>query len=237
MGLKIFSFFVILVSLPSLAETCPNKQYWVKPHFRTAYIRSDGVSVSASNVIGHCRSKSKAYEYWADLISDGLPQAWNLKSEKGKNWTRAELEKLINVLEKVPRYLWNKVKIYRGIKSILGGNPGSSRPGMMVLYDKAFKDDAYLNRVVVHELAHQEFRNLNDLDIALFKVNAGIITDFKTGKVYSTGKFVMDDDHIGPDEAFANAMEVYLMDPTRLKFKSPQLYNWITSEYGDKLKK
>jgi hypothetical protein len=45
-----------------------------------------------------------------------------------------------------------------------------------------------------------------------------------------------DDSNISLEEAYANAMEMYVADPVRLKARAEGIYKWIIIEYGDKMK-
>ncbi len=66
-----FAFLQVATAIRVHAENCPPNEIWVSAHPRKEHIRADGIFISATHVIGHCRIKSKAYEFLYLLISSG----------------------------------------------------------------------------------------------------------------------------------------------------------------------
>ena len=82
--LNLIGHLLVLFSVHSaFAGSCPKGAYWVKPHNRSAYVRADGVNVSATFVTGHCRTNSKAYISWNERILSTRPKDWY-------NWFQSE---------------------------------------------------------------------------------------------------------------------------------------------------
>jgi hypothetical protein len=106
------------------------------------------------------------------------------------------------------------------------------------LYDTAFSKDKNLTQVLAHELAHQYFRQLSDEDIKSYRKAADW---FNLGKVdakpiYATSRtqFALEDSNSSIDEDFANNIELYLYDQTRLKKLTPKIADWIQNQFGVK---
>ncbi len=170
----------ILVSIFGLgakaqAQTCPPNFYWVKAHPRSEYARADGVSYSAAHVVGHCRSKSKTYDFWVEKFVNGRIDGWPHLKEQFKNWSSKEIELAINLLTEVPEFLWTNVAIYRASESATKGNPASSAKGVIVLYDSAFKKGGNLARYITHELGHEIFRNMSEFNMTTYRMAGGWI--------------------------------------------------------------
>ncbi len=232
--------FLIFASNFARAQDCPKGSFWVNPHPRKDFIRSGDVYVSAASVTGHCRSKSKSYEFWAPLLVNGRPADWEFNEEKSVNWSRKEIEEFIDATEKLPLMLRYKVKIFRMQKSKSPFNPASSSLGNMVLYDQAFTKSERLAIVVVHELAHELYRNLSKAEKEKFQKEMNWTWTSAKGEnvgAWTAGrsKYVNKDSDTSPDEDFANGVESYIFDRTRLKFKDPAMHKWLKSKYGDKL--
>lgn len=127
------------------------------------------------------------------------------------------------------------VKLHRSIKSVAEGNHGTSAANIIFLYDSAFKDEKLLFKVLIHELAHQYFQRLSPFDITTAGVALGWVSDQKHWKRTSKAVQLQSDSDLSLDEAYANAIELYFTDSTRLKTKSSAVYDWISDEYKDKI--
>ncbi len=227
--------------LSALADTCPPGEYWVSPHPRSAYTKAGGVFYSAADVTGFCRSKGKNYDFWSEKISNGKIEGWPHEREKFKNWTSQENSRTIEALGKISDKLWMPIRLFRATQSHTMGNPASSAEEVIVLYDSAFKKhDIPLDRYLLHELAHEHFRKMKKFETVVYQqaaqwkeVTVGGVSELKS----SRERAVLPDSHEGPAEDFANNLEYFVYEPFKLKFKNPQLYDWFTIEYGDKIKK
>ncbi len=225
------------------AQTCPAGEHWVQAHHRNGYIRGDGVAVSATDVVAHCHPNPPTYSVWKDKLLNGLPPGWELKSEKSKPWTIAERERILEALALLPPALLNlPIKgIYRGVRSSLdNANPASGNAGAIVIYDPAFMDKENLSRILAHELAHEEYRQLSDAD----RRNYSETAQWKTRQTPS-GKQILvpmresfsEEDRLeSPGEDFSNNIEHHLYKPDALNSANPQISNWIRERYGDKFK-
>lgn len=240
----IFLSILFLYSPPvASAQDCPKGSAWVRPHPRDQYYRSDGVYVSATDVTGHCRSKTKSYDFWSALLVNGRPKDWVFNEEKSSDWTSAEISQFIKAAEKLPTLLRNKVNVFRMKKSKDIENPATSTKGVMVLYDSAFSGKDILSRILIHELAHEFYRKMPNAQKDKFHKDMGWV--WLSSKPYveteglwkgSRSKYVTRDSDTSPEEDFANGIEYYLFESTRLKFMDPKMHQWIKSKYGDKLR-
>jgi len=249
--MQLLIYFILILFQPvfSLAsEECPAGEHRVKSHPRRAYIRSDGRYVSATYVSGSCRKNPKGYDFWKPKLSEKRPGNWPdaNKKEKSKAWTTEEAERVLEALADVPEILWlDTIKsIHRMDKSIIKNNFASGTPGNLVLYDNAFNEKQNLTRILVHEFAHEYYRakmNLSD------QVEYNIQADWRLDESHlwagvkrwktSRSKFVEPDGSDSPEEDFANNLEYYFFNRTKLQFYSPGAYNWINMRLGDKIKK
>lgn len=100
----------------------------------------------------HCRKNQGSYEYWNPKLKSGFPEGWLRQDENSKPWTEEEKERVLEALESIPEYLWEKIEgIYRMGKDSSGsGNPGASENGKIVLYDSAFSNKYNLAHVLAH---------------------------------------------------------------------------------------
>lgn len=223
-----------------MAQECPKGSFWVNPHPRKDFVRSNNVYVSATSVTGHCRSKSKSYEFWAEFLTNGRPADWEFNEEKSVSWSRREIEEFVVAAEKIPLLLRYKVKVFRMLRSKAKGNPASSSKDNMILYDQAFNKNEQLAIIIVHELAHELYRNLSKTEKEKFQNEMGWTWKSKGAEdagvwIAGRSKYVQKDSDTSPDEDFANGVEYYIFDRTRLKFKDPAMHKWLKSKYGAKL--
>lgn len=240
----IFIFFLSLSSIALAKETCPSGQYWVKAHFRKSYTRSDGTLVKASNVTAHCRTLSREAAYLQPRFKDTAPKIWPNKTEKSKAWQEHEKELVEDALQEVPDLLLSNslIAIHRMEKSEEYPNPASSVPGVLSLYNSSFGHPKGLSRIIAHELAHQLFEDLSPKQKDRYRESAGwrikldnidnrtlLWTRRKSG-------YVEPDGVISSSEDFANNVEYFLYAPEKLKNITPGAYDWIKTNFGDKLK-
>ncbi len=228
---------IVLFSSNLFAQICPSLHHWVKPHHRSDYYRFDGTYVSASYVAGHCRANQKSFENWGQSFVSGMPKGWPHK-EKSKGWQEAEKELILVTLDRVPDFLVKikNIQLFRSESSVTKGNHGTSSESIIFLYDSAFKDEKLLLRVLTHELAHQAFLRSSPFDVV--SIGSALGWQYKDGAWVKTKKAILlqDDSYISLEEAYANAVELYVADPFRLKSRASSIYEWIKIEYGDKIK-
>ncbi|WP_415062844.1 hypothetical protein [Bdellovibrio sp.] len=221
-------------------KSCPEGQFWVKSHYRNAYVRFDGKFFSATEVRGHCKSHSAIYKSWEGRFQNSKYTSWPYAKEVFKAWTIADKERVIEVLETLPEELLsNSIEgIYRAVRSKDFPNPATSAEGIIVIYDSAFEKRYNLQRVIAHELAHQMYLDLSEIDITDYQYSTNWIPLRDKQKRYISRKdgFVQDDGRESPEEDYANNIEFYLNEPEKLKKVTPNAYNWIRRRFGDKFK-
>ncbi len=228
-------------------HSCSEGQHWVRAHKRREYYRADGTFVNATNVASHCQANPEGYIYWAPRLKNGGPFGWIYKKENSKDWTVEERELVLEALNEVPEILRGTSTrgIFRKDKSELGkDNLATSAKGIIVLYDSAFlrpSPTRSLTRILVHELAHEYYRNLDEGQANNYREAAGWLSlSFREERegpwIATKSKFVEPDGIVAPQEDFANNIEYFLFNPTKLRLNSPDAYEWIQHHLGDKLK-
>ena len=101
----------------SLSQTCGEGQYLVRAHYRSGYIRSDGISVSPAQVSAHCRN-------YRTLVPPEIHFPEN-KSQNSRPWPVGEKRRIQEALKTLPKTLTHigKVTFHRKIKSKIQNNP------------------------------------------------------------------------------------------------------------------
>lgn len=226
---------ILFASLGAFAQgkECPPGEIYVSSHTRAPHLR-EGTPVAGSEVLEYCRAKSKAAEYWAKRFSNEAVIGWPHKDEKAKPWKRSEIERVLRELDRLPRWFWTDVKLYRMDKSTVRDNPGTSAPKAIVLYDASLSSPR-LQRVLVHEILHLKFDQLEPIHRTAFLVAAEWEATH-AGFILRRKKMVAEDSDQSPTEDFANSVEYYLFEPANLKLKTPRIYDWIHLELGDKIR-
>jgi len=224
-------------------QVCATGKHWVKGHPKKAYIRADGVQVSASYVSGHCRTNTVTYIRWIDRLKAGSPPGWRQKSEKEKPWTTEEKERVIEALSQLPdKLLLDSIKgIFRFSKSSQYGlNPASGQSGYIVLYDPAFDPQNNLARIISHELAHEAFRQFSGATKYKYsEIGEWLVRRTPKGEevlIPNRDFYTEEDGKENIEEDFSNNTEYFLFNPEGLKAKAPKVYDWIRNQYGDNFK-
>lgn len=226
------------------AQACPPGKHWVKAHQQRAYIRDDGTPVSSSYHKAGCRKNPESYATWNNRLKAGFPPKWEFKSEKSKNWTQDEKENVLDALSTLPSILLNEnvPGIYRLKTSAqLAENPAANFQKQIALYDKAFSGKYDVARILAHELSHvfyQKMTTAEQVDYAkAAKWKATLWAGLRDIELTLNRKdFIEEDSQNNPEEDFTNNIEYFLFDSQTLKKKNPQLYDWISKKFGDKLK-
>jgi hypothetical protein len=251
----LFTLFFPLIFLPTsfaavqkgksrVPNPCPTGEHWVTAHAQSAYTRADGTPVSGSNHKAGCQKNPASYAVWNDRLKIGMPPKWEFKNEKSKVWTEDEKEKVLEALAALPPLLVNEIVsgIYRIKTSVqLPENPAANFQNQIALYDKAFENRQNVARVLGHEFSHTFYQGLTfpeQFDYAKTAEWEGKLgTSLKdTELTLSRSGIVEEDSQNNPEEDFANNIEYFVFNPKTLKEKSPQVYNWISKKFGDKLK-
>lgn len=225
--------------------TCPPGEYFVTGGPQSAYTKKDGVPYGASNHVNHCRAYRFSYKTWSKKIKDSRPTKWERTKEKSKKWTQTERKKILDALEILPSILLSDsvVGIHRMIQSSdTKDNPGSNFEGSIAIYDAAFSTSQNLARILSHELAHTQYRQLYDSNQWLPYASAA---EWKPKHNPVTGKYTLvpqreyftaEDGKISIDEDFSNNIDSFLFDQKPLKTNNPKIYEWIRAHYSDKFK-
>jgi hypothetical protein len=179
---------------------CPPGQYRVRGHNRSGYVRSNGTVVGPANVKSYCKLLTKAYEYSKERFKKGVPANWPHSTEKAGAWTEGEKERIIETLEELPDVLLSDkiAGIYRLKKSKDIPNPASSSDGVIVIYDSGFDTSRNLERIVAHELSHQNYRDLSNAEKQDYRRATGWHLKLESnGKIFWVGR---KDGYIEEDE-------------------------------------
>ncbi len=228
-------------SFSAESSLCPLGLYRVKAHHRKAYYRADGTFVKATEVQTYCKKLSASYKFWASKLKNGRPLNWSLKKEVSMLWSEEERERTLEALKELPEFLWSQSTkgIYRFAKSRDEPNPGAQIKQNIALYDSAFDEKYRLARVLAHELAHIKYDDESEANMANYSRATGWIPELHGRTIIWSGRksgYVDKDGENAPNEDFANNIEYYLFDQKTLKETTPTAYEWIKTNYGDKLK-
>ena len=217
----------------ALSSDCGEGQYLVREHYRSGYVRTNGVSVSPARVSAYCRN----------YATPNPPEIHFLKkeSQNSRPWPIGEKKRIQDAFNKLPQVLTHvgKVTFYRGKKDRVRGNPASvnTEKKEITIYDSIYKNN--FERVIAHELAHILYRHLSNEERKVYSnVAEWKELDVKGKKVLvNTRKTIIQPDSgVSPNEDFANNLEYYLFDKKALERKNPKIYQWI-KRYMEKKKK
>ncbi len=207
---------------------CTPEEHWVSPHNRDRNGKLEFVT-------GHCRTNPNGYKFWSQKITNARPKGWPYKKERTKSWKVNEKEDVICALATLPEALWlkNLKGIYRMEKSKDYPNPASSGERHIVLYNEAFTSSKTpLNRVLVHELAHENYRALSDADRNAYHMSTNWYEIKDKGWIQRKEGYVRESGKVFPTEDFANNVEYFLFEPEKLKVTTPHAYTWIKNYFG-----
>ncbi len=234
--------FAIIKESQAQKISCGTGEYLVTGHFRKAYIKSDGTSVKATNVVTHCKKLTSGYDF-NKIIKEGLPTEWPHKTEKSQKWTTEEINRLIEVIEGLPDYLKSLYinGIYRLQKSKDISNPAANSDNSeIVLYDETFSKNRNLSRIVAHEFAHQLYSKMTDDEKLDYRRATGWNIKYGKNRDYYTERrksgYIEPDGMSSANEDFANNLEHFIFNSDKLKTITPSAYNWFSKKYGTKPK-
>lgn len=240
----LFALYGVFYSSTLLAKTCPKGEHWVDAYHRNAYIRYDGVHVSATEVSAHCRRNPRGYDQWNQRLSNHRPKIWGYTKEKSKQWSTEDIQRVYTALSILPDQLLQltDVKVHRMISSKFSENPATTNPPLkdVTLYDLAFVYKESLAQVLSHELSHILFENMAIDDKRNFAEKAGWSSKSILGKEHyllNKNKInIKEDSRDSLEEDFANHIELYLFQPSVVKAKSNDAFIWIQNKYGKNFK-
>lgn len=224
-------------------NSCPSGHHWVQAHNKRSYTRSDGAYIRASKVSAHCKRTPPSHEKWKERLKKGLPFHLQ-RMEKNRAWSIEDKEELLDAISDLPEMLLRNsvTAIYRAEKSsTYKMNPALGDDGYIVIYDQAFSGSLPLKRVIAHEMAHEFFRAMPDIE----RISYATSTDWlifrsspggKQSMIANRDHFVEPDGRESVTEDFANNVEYYLFDPKTLLKKTPKAHLWLQKKFGDRLK-
>jgi hypothetical protein len=239
-GLPVFSFAEELVCKNWLAD---NKIQSTDPKcvFKCSTSITDlGTSHCTGQCEEMCANFCKEFQLnWEKNFSENRPEGWPHSAEKSRPWLSGERKKIQQAISRLPPLLRNikTAKIYRMNRSKDYPNEASHSKGIVVVYDIAFKSPRALERILAHELAHEVYEYLSNADIEDYKMKTNWFEHLIKGKKHVLNRgigFVTEDGKTSPEEDFANNLEYYLFEPTRLKSVTPHAYQWNKEHFGDK---
>lgn len=227
-------FWLILIfSLVSPAWSCPPGTFPIKKHPRTSYYRSDGTHVSASTVNTYCKPYRNLQKLKL-IFEDKMPKEWPQKKEKFKKWLPKEKRKIIVLMNQLPSVLTEigDLKILRAVESETPGNPATSSPFQKTItfYDLAMKGETKI--ILSHELAHLLYVSLTKSEQNEYWKASRWSSDSKNNLHVSKTDFSAPDGIFGPDEDFANDVELFISSPESFKNKFKANYDCISRLLG-----
>jgi len=239
----IFLFILTFTTSLFAAPKCSPIEYAVKKHHRREYVRSDGVSVKATDVREHCRPRSKGYDFLYSRFKEGIPRDWPHRAEKPANWSEEEKARMLEALEIIPEILWAEkiVGLYRMKKSKDDLNPATSgENGTIVIYDSAFTSLKGLERILAHEFAHHNFYSLTENERLDYRLATGWKPQLGLDRnIYWSSRpsgFIEEDGKTSSEEDYANNLEHFLVNSDKLKEVTPKAYAWMLKKFGEKFK-
>lgn len=120
-------------------------------------------------------------------------------------------------------------------KSIGIVNPGTTQENSIVLYEHGLANPAFpFDNVVIHELAHVVYNNMNDNEVKDYDKIMG----WKELKGIMTrgGEFVKPRAADNPAEDFSYNIEFFLLDQSYLNDKIPTAAKWISKKFSKNFK-
>lgn len=249
--MKFFYIIILIWSSRLWAQDLACKDWFVRENLmagsKDCLLRcsSSKVGMGTFMCTGQCeklckpnlKSCEEVRKNWESKLTDGRPPSWPNIGERSKNWTTDEKERVLESLSVIPKQLWVPTvrNISRMDKSKDFPNPASNIPGIIILYDEAFKES--LVRYLAHELAHQLYDNFSKSEQREYQIPMNWFPGFGNKWIHREEKyFVTDDSVLGPQEDFANNLEFFLFDFKKLKGVTEGAVRWIKDKYGDSFK-
>jgi len=230
-----YCFFILLLShfTNAFSLDCPEGTYVVSEHPRQEYYRSNGTSVSATNVSTYCK-KYRTEQPLVPQFEKKMPKGWPHKKELFKKCSNKDEQYILKTLQSIPKNLSQigKLKVLCATQSEIENNPATSAPSekIIVLYDSAMKSDT--KRILTHELAHIYYDGLSGAERDSYWRAAE--WKKKEGQPPYTNRvsFTAADGAFDPEEDFANNIEFFFAEPNHLKNNFSKIYDWIMKNLG-----
>jgi hypothetical protein len=231
--LKLLFAFAFLNPLLGLA--CLPSEIHVREQWINTYIKKDSTKVSSHLRSEHCR-EVKGHRYFQDSSNEeiiGLKTEFKAWKENEKNILNKEIENLPEWLKK-----YRLSKIIRATEE--KGNPHN--PGMtipatktLIIFDKFFSL-SNKREVILHEMAHIAAWDIDPIILRSFFLARGWKYG-NLGEISPPKKLLTTDSKFSPSEDFANSVELYYSNKSRLKdfnLKSFQLLDEIIKSKENK---
>lgn len=224
----------LLFSWESWALEC---QWW-QAKVKAATIpkhQREGHTVSKHPRQEHCRERWKDADRFIKQFKDEPIPGWINKSETIKKWNRSEIQTVLEILPRLPK--WTKIEQYtfrRADKSIHKDNPATSEltNKTIILYDKFFTYKDKLG-AIGHETSHFLFPSFSSEDLATFADLSGWDVEVKDDKIYvlPPKEPLQVDSVLNKEEDFTNYMELYISNPKRLRERNRKMYEFLLRRY------
>jgi hypothetical protein len=210
-------FFILGSINAAYAINCPEGHFPVRSHPRNAYTKTDGTSVSATQVKEQCRLYRRLTKP-EPFFTTQTPKNWPNPKEKFKSWTKKEEIKIRSILEKLPKSITNigNITFLRSTEKSPNPSVSNSENQIIVIYDSVSSHD--LSRVISHELAHIYW---DSIDTSL-QENFQTAAEWKISKDNKTislqrKNVKIQDSYLGPHEDFSNLIELFIQNKDSFK--------------------
>lgn len=226
--LKKFVLAYLVYFIFDYAQACQPSEIHIREQWVESYIKEDGTEVKAHKRSEHCREIG-IHNYYQDKTSKEFK---NLQTNF-KPWKKNEKDILNQTMENLPPWLkkYRLNEILRGSKTKNNfKNPAAAIPTSktLIIFDIFFKMPNK-KEIIIHELSH----------FAVYDVDPSLLKSFveASGWTYSEGDrpsppkvVLLPDSKDSPSEDFANHIETYYSDKSKLK-----LFNSKTFEVLEKI--
>jgi hypothetical protein len=237
-----FSGTAILAKETLQSSQCPKNKFYVRSHTRKSYLRSDGTNVRQAFVKSYCKDLTASVLFIKSRVKSGIPSGWPHKKETSRPWTEEEIQRLMIAVEDFPESLLSETVagIYRLKKSIFFPNPATSADGIIVVYDTAFEHSRNLGQIILHEVAHQNYKDLSEKLRQDYRRATGWTVALEPdGTYYWVGRkegYVEEDGKNSHEEDYANNLQHFYFDSDTLKKVTPTAYEWFLKKFGQDFK-
>ncbi len=230
--LMVVSVFMLF---PAYAIECEWWQSKVKSHQVKKYERK-GFPVSAHPRLEHCREIWKHADEIISAFKDSAPSNWT-KEEKFKAWSQKEIREILKAYGRLPEWLVNLHESFHraemSSKSIKNPAASDKTTDSVTIYDEFYKR-SNKEAIVGHEMAHLLFKRLSSEDITSFTDLAGWTVKVDGNQVFEVppSKFLIQDSVIDKEEDFANLIEIFFSEPSKLKNHNPKLFDFFQKRFS-----
>lgn len=234
-NISVVFFFLFFLSVSQ--AKCPEGKHLVRKHKR---ITKAGKKTTVSS---YCRKNPPGYSHWNSLLKNHTKYSILKKNYEFLPWSPHEAYFLTKIINTIPEFL-----AHEPINGILKAKRPQNEISeaifqeryIIIFQDSINKKDPPLKEVLIHELSHSHYKNLSlTLKDSYLKKLGWSSLDLKGKEVWAGREdgYVFPDGVIDPDEDFSNNLQVYLINPMKLKRITPKAHDWIRNylkSLGDK---